>query len=69
MLGYFRKNISADEKRELVDLIDQYRWERIPLIVPVTLINHYARKYDEPYLKNQVYLNAHPLELQLRNHV
>ena len=68
MLGYFRKNLSADEKRELVDLIDQYRSELIPLIVPVTLINHYVRKYDEPYLKKQVYLNPHPLELQLRNH-
>ena len=68
MMGYFRKNLSADEKRELVDLIDQYRSELIPLIVPVTLINHYVRKYDEPYLKKQVYLNPHPLELQLRNH-
>jgi len=68
MLGYFRKNLSADEKRELVDLTDQYRRELIPLIVPVTLINHYVKKYDEPYLKKQVYLNPHPLELQLRNH-
>ena len=68
MMGYFRKNLSADEKQELVDLIDQYRRELIPLIVPVTLINHYVRKYDEPYLKKQVYLNPHPLELQLRNH-
>lgn len=40
----------------------------VPLIVPVTLINHYTRKYDQPYLKQQVYLNPHPLELQLRNH-
>jgi len=41
----------------------------IPLIVPVTLINHYVRKFDQPYLKEQVYLNSHPIELQLRNHV
>jgi len=27
MLGYFRKDLSADEKRELVDLTDQYRRE------------------------------------------
>ena len=69
MMGYFRKNLSADEKRELIEVIDEYRRGLIPLIVPVTLINHYVRKYDEPYLKKQVYLNPHPLELQLRNHV
>jgi hypothetical protein len=41
----------------------------IPLIVPVTLINHYVHKYDQTYLKEQVYLNTHPIELQLKNHV
>ncbi len=69
MMGYFRKNLSADEKRELIEVIDEYRRGLIPLIVPATLINHYVRKYDEPYLGKQVYLNPHPLELQLRNHV
>jgi len=53
----------------LLEVIDHYRQEYIPLIVPMTLINHYVRKYDQPYLKQQVYLNPHPLELQLRNHV
>ena len=57
MLGYFRKNISAHEKRELIEVIDEYRRAVTPLIVPVTLINHYVRKYGEPYLKNQIYLN------------
>jgi hypothetical protein len=33
------------------------------------LIDRYGRKYDPPYLKQQIYLNPHPLELQLRNHV
>ena len=39
-----------------------------PCIVPVTLINHYVRKYEEEYLSRQVYLNPHPIALQLRNH-
>ncbi len=38
------------------------------LIVPITLIAHYVRLYDEPYLKRQVHLHPHPLELMLRNH-
>ena len=69
MMGYFKEQSSADEKKELLELIKQYRDGYIPLIVPVTLISHYVRKYDEPYLKEQVYLNPHPAELQLRNHV
>ena len=69
MMGYFKKQLSKGEKRELLELIDQYRSGHFPLIVPITLINHYVRKYNQPYLKEQYYLNPHPLELQLRNHV
>ena len=69
MMGYFKEQLSSDEKQELLDVIDHYRQEYIPLIVPVTLMNHYVRKYDQPYLREQGYLNPHPMELQLRNHV
>lgn len=68
LLGYFKQELSSDEKQELLDIIDQYRREVVPLIVPITLINHYVRKYRQPYLRQQVYLNPHPVELKLRNH-
>lgn len=68
-MGYFKEQLSSDEKQELLGIIDHYKKEYIPVIVPVTLIQHYARKYDQSYLKQQVYLNPHPLELRLRNHV
>ena len=68
MMGYFKKQLSADEKQELLETFDQYREGYIPLIVPLTLISHYVRKYDQPYLKQQIYLNPHPVELKLRNH-
>jgi uncharacterized protein YbgA (DUF1722 family) len=69
MMGYFKKHVSPDEKKELLEIIDLYRNGVLPLIVPVTLINHYVRKYDQSYLRKQYYLNPHPIELQLRNHV
>jgi uncharacterized protein YbgA (DUF1722 family)/uncharacterized protein YbbK (DUF523 family) len=69
MAGYFKKALSPDEKQELQELIDRYHQSMVPLIVPVTLINHYVRKYDQAYLKDQVYLNPHPVALKLRNHV
>ena len=67
--GFFKKDISGDEKQELLEVIDHYKQGLIPLIVPVTLLRHYVRKYNQPYLKNQWYLEPHPLELKLRNHV
>jgi uncharacterized protein YbgA (DUF1722 family)/uncharacterized protein YbbK (DUF523 family) len=69
MAGYFKKELSSDEKTELAEIIGQYHAKLIPLVVPVTLIRHYARKYAEPYLVRQLYLNPHPAELMLRNHV
>jgi uncharacterized protein YbgA (DUF1722 family) len=69
MMGYFKEQLSSDEKQELLEVIDHYRQEYIPLIVPTTLMNHYVRKYGQPYLREQLYLDPHPLELQLRNHV
>jgi uncharacterized protein YbgA (DUF1722 family)/uncharacterized protein YbbK (DUF523 family) len=69
LMGYFKKHLSSDEKQELLEIFDQYRQGLTPLVVPITLINHYVRKYDQPYLKKQTYLNPHPVELKLRTHV
>ncbi|HQM46909.1 MAG TPA: DUF523 and DUF1722 domain-containing protein [Smithellaceae bacterium] len=68
MMGYFKEQLSGDEKKELLEILDHYSKGFLPLIVPLTLIGHYVRKYDQPYLRDQIYLNPHPLELQLRNH-
>ena len=68
MMGYFKKQISADEKQELLSVLNQFHEGIVPLIVPITLLNHYIRKFNEPYLNSQYYLNPHPLELKLRNH-
>ena len=68
ILGYFKNQLSADEKQEMLEIFDRYRSAFMPLIVPVTLLNHYVRKTSEPYLKQQVYLNPHPIALKLRNH-
>lgn len=66
--GYFKKVLSADEKQELLELIDSYRRGDLPLLAPLTIINHYVRKYGAPYLQEQYYLHPHPLELLLRFH-
>ncbi len=69
IMGYFKKLISSDEKNELISLIESYANHTAPLVVPLTLANHFIRKYDISYLQNQTYLEPHPSELMLRNQV
>jgi uncharacterized protein YbgA (DUF1722 family)/uncharacterized protein YbbK (DUF523 family) len=69
MMGYFKRQLSADEKAELQQVITDFRHGFVPLIVPITLIRHYVRLFDGEYLAGQTYLEPHPKELMLRNHV
>ena len=69
IMGYFKDELTHDEKEEILEVIEEFRNGLIPLIVPITLMNHFVRKYDKEYLKIQVYLKPHPSELKLRNHV
>jgi uncharacterized protein YbgA (DUF1722 family)/uncharacterized protein YbbK (DUF523 family) len=69
LAGYFKRDLGPDERAELVELIDAYRRGLVPLIVPVTLVRHHVRRLGVTYLAEQVYLNPHPRELMLRNHV
>lgn len=69
MVGYFKRELSKDEKQELLEHLDLFRLGRVPLVVPLTLIGHYVRKFDVAYLKRQAFLAPYPAELMLRNHV
>jgi uncharacterized protein YbgA (DUF1722 family)/uncharacterized protein YbbK (DUF523 family) len=69
LAGYFSDGLDAGDRAELVSTIDAYRLGRLPLVVPVTLVRHYVRRLHVPYLADQVYLDPHPDELMLLNHV
>ena len=69
MMGFLKKVLSQGEKEDILNTIQDYRSGLFPLIVPVTLIRHQANKHNIEYLKDQAYLNPHPKELMLRNHV
>ncbi|KAA3631344.1 MAG: DUF1722 domain-containing protein [Proteobacteria bacterium] len=69
IMGYLKKRIDGADKAELLDAIDRYKREEVPLVVPITLLRHYFRVHPDPYVQNQVYLNPHPDPLRLRNHI
>jgi uncharacterized protein YbgA (DUF1722 family)/uncharacterized protein YbbK (DUF523 family) len=68
-LGYLKEALDPFEKQEAVALIEDYRNELVPLVVPITLLRHHVAKHGIPYLKGQLYLEPHPRELMLRNRV
>jgi len=69
IVGHFSKKLDVDSRGELHALLQDYRAGLVPLVVPVTLIRHYVRQLDVTHLRGQVYLEPHPKELMLRNHV
>jgi len=69
MAGYFKKQLDAASRAELAEEIADYRRGLVPLVAPLTLVRHYVRALDVEYLRGQHYLEPHPKELMLRNHV
>jgi uncharacterized protein YbgA (DUF1722 family)/uncharacterized protein YbbK (DUF523 family) len=69
MAGHLKRLVDAESRRELLDSIESYRRGHVPLVVPVTLLRHHVRVHGVAYLASQTYLDPHPRELMLRNHV
>ena len=69
LMGYLKRHLDADDRAELVEMIQQYRDGLVPLIVPITLLRHHFRRHPVAYVDRQHYLAPHPKELMLRNRI
>ncbi|WP_298271744.1 DUF523 and DUF1722 domain-containing protein [Geobacter sp.] len=67
LAGCLGKRLTPEERVEVAWVIEEYHDRLVPLVVPVTLLRHYARKCGEEQLLGQVYLTPIPTELMLRN--
>ena len=67
--GHLKARLDAAARGELAALIHDYRRGLVPLVVPVTLLHHHARAHAVAYLQGQTFLEPHPRELMLRNHI
>jgi uncharacterized protein YbgA (DUF1722 family)/uncharacterized protein YbbK (DUF523 family) len=65
--GYLKKEISSEERQRLRALIDRYRRGEIPLVVPITMLQHHFANKPNAYIESQVFMTPYPDELQLRN--
>jgi len=68
ILGYLKKLIGTAEKQDILRVFEAYRQGLVPLIVPMTLLNHHLSVQQVTYLLDQSYLQPAPAELALRNH-
>jgi uncharacterized protein YbgA (DUF1722 family) len=66
MLGYFRDRLDAGSRRDLATSIAEFGQGIAPLVVPLALLAHHARREGLGYLLDQVYLQPHPKALKLR---
>ncbi|MGL5629735.1 MAG: YbgA family protein [Plesiomonas shigelloides] len=64
--GYFSRQLSSRQRKELSHLIDRYRRGTQPLLAPLTLLRHYLEEHPDPYLTQQVYFEPYPEALLLR---
>ncbi|RUO31678.1 hypothetical protein CWE12_01390 [Aliidiomarina sedimenti] len=64
--GFFSDQMDADERQDLTEVILGYNSGQLPLVAPLTLINHYLRKHPDTYLQEQSYLHPYPDDLKLR---
>ena len=67
ILGYLKKVLTAEDKKEILEVFEAYRQQQLPLITPVTLLRHYLRLYPQPYIAQQHYLKPFPEQLALRS--
>jgi len=68
-LGHLRGRAEPAVSKELHELVQDYGRGLVPLVVPLTMLRHYVKRLEISYLADQVYLDPHPKELMLRNHV
>lgn len=69
LAGFFKKELTKVEKEILHDQIRDYAHKIIPIIVPLSTIALYAKKYNTTYLLDQLFLNPYPKTLALRSHI
>lgn len=64
--GFLKHGLTAEAKQELSDLIHRYRQGFVPLLAPLTLLQHHLKQHPNAYVSNQRYFDPYPENLGLR---
>lgn len=62
-LSGFKELLTSDEKKFFIEILEDYRDERVPLSVPLNILKGWAIQYNNGYLLNQIIMEPYPKEL------
>lgn len=63
ILGYFKKQLTSEEKEYFLSVVDQYRNEKVPLSTLKGILKSWVIRFGEDYLINQTFFEPYPEEL------
>jgi uncharacterized protein YbgA (DUF1722 family)/uncharacterized protein YbbK (DUF523 family) len=63
LLGYFKNELSKEEKAYFLDVLEQYSMKKIPFSLPIAVIYSWVIRFKEPYLNMQTIFKPYPLEI------
>jgi uncharacterized protein YbgA (DUF1722 family)/uncharacterized protein YbbK (DUF523 family) len=66
VMGYFKKMIDAGEKRQILEIIQEYRQGLLPFVAPLSLLHYLVKKFSVNYLEEQFLFYPYPKNLGLR---
>ncbi|HNS33220.1 MAG TPA: DUF523 and DUF1722 domain-containing protein [bacterium] len=66
IFGYFSSEISGEEKKRFLSLLDRYRNGDIPFALVSEVARVYISRTDKKYLREQVYFNPYPEEFHYK---
>jgi uncharacterized protein YbgA (DUF1722 family)/uncharacterized protein YbbK (DUF523 family) len=65
VMGYLKNQISGEDKKELLHHFESFRNDYLPLTALLLLIKHHFRKYPDPYISDQYYLEPYPQRIKV----
>ena len=65
LAGYLKRDLSAEQKQDLQELITAYRTGTVPLSAPIALLKQHFSQHPDEYIAGQAYLQPHPQEMGL----
>ncbi|QAS53246.1 YbgA family protein [Halobacillus litoralis] len=61
--GYFKKELTKEEKENFRSLLGQYKRGEVPLNAVIRVLSNWASHFQSDYLKRQTYFEPYPQEL------
>ncbi len=61
--GWISEHLGTEEKQYMINSIEEYRDERLPLLAVTRLLEAHAIRFQHHYLHNQIFLRPYPIAL------